>query len=36
VKEYVESHGGIASQPGRRWDVFADLLRSPRLPSGLK
>jgi hypothetical protein len=36
VKQYVESHGGVASQSARRWDVFADLLRSPRLPSGLK
>ena len=23
-------------QPARRWDVFLDLLRSPRLPSGLR
>jgi hypothetical protein len=36
VKEYVEAHGGVVSQPARRWDVFADLLRSPRLPSGLR
>jgi len=36
VKAYVEGHGGVASQPAKRWDVFADLLRSPRLPSGLK
>ena len=36
VKTYVEAKGGTASQPARRWDVFADLLRSPRLPSGLR
>jgi hypothetical protein len=36
VKQYVEAHGGTVSQPARRWDVFADLLRSPRLPSGLR
>jgi hypothetical protein len=36
VKAYVESHGGVVSQPARRWEVFADLLRSPRLPSGLR
>jgi hypothetical protein len=36
VKQYVEAHGGTVSQPSRRWDVFADLLRSPRLPSGLR
>jgi hypothetical protein len=36
VKQYVEAHGGIVSQPARRWEVFADLLRSPRLPSGLQ
>jgi hypothetical protein len=36
VKQYVEAHGGTASQPARRWQIFADLLRSPRLPSGLR
>ena len=36
VKTYVESHGGIAAEPARRWQIFADLLRSPRLPSGLR
>ena len=30
VREYVER------QPGDRWDVFADLLASPRLPSALR
>jgi hypothetical protein len=36
VKQYVEAHGGVLSQPAKRWEVFADLLRSPRLPSGLR
>jgi hypothetical protein len=36
VKDYVEHRGGIVSQPAKRWEVFADLLRSPRLPSGLR
>ena len=36
VKQYVEAHGGGAAQPAKRWDIFGELLRSPRLPSGLK
>jgi hypothetical protein len=36
VKQYVESRGGIASQPDRRWQEFVRLLASPRLPSGLR
>jgi hypothetical protein len=36
VKQFVESHGGTASQPDRRWDEFVSLLASPRLPSGLR
>ena len=35
VKQYVESKGGVAAQPARRWDEFVRLLASPRLPSGL-
>ncbi len=34
VRRYVESHAGTDSQ--KRWQVFAELLSSPRLPSGLK
>ncbi|MBA3260640.1 MAG: hypothetical protein H0T68_14390 [Gemmatimonadales bacterium] len=34
VREYVERHGG--RDPARRWEVFAGLLSSPRLPSGLR
>jgi hypothetical protein len=36
VKQFVESRGGVASQPARRWDEFVSLLASPRLPSGLR
>lgn len=33
VREYVERHGG--DDPTARWEVFLDLLSSPRLPSAL-
>jgi len=36
VKQYVESRGGVASQPAKRWEEFVRLLASPRLPSGLR
>ena len=36
VKQFVESRGGVATQPARRWDEFVSLLASPRLPSGLR
>jgi hypothetical protein len=36
VRRFVESQGGTASNPVRRWQIFGDLLRSPRLPSGLR
>jgi hypothetical protein len=36
VKQYVESAGGVATQPARRWQEFVRLLASPRLPSGLR
>jgi hypothetical protein len=35
VRGYVEAQGGTASNPARRWDVFEQLMSSPRLPSGL-
>jgi hypothetical protein len=35
VRHHVEANGGTAEAPARRWQVFADLLRSPRLPSSL-
>ena len=36
VKQYVERQGGTPDNPQKRWDVFEDLLSSPRLPSGLR
>jgi hypothetical protein len=35
VRRYVEAHGGTSDHPDVRWRVFADLISSPRLPSGL-
>jgi hypothetical protein len=35
VRRYVESQGGTADNPGKRWEVFERLLSSPRLPSDL-
>jgi hypothetical protein len=36
VRAYIERRGGAADQPERRWSEFAELLSSPRLPSGLR
>jgi hypothetical protein len=36
VRRFIESRGGTASQPARRWQEFEKLLSSPRLPSGLR
>jgi hypothetical protein len=36
VRDYVEKRGGTVDRPKDRWKVFADLLSSPRLPSGLR
>jgi hypothetical protein len=36
VRQYIEHRGGTADQPAKRWQEFAALLSSPRLPSGLK
>jgi hypothetical protein len=36
VRRFIESRGGTEAQPAVRWDEFARLLGSPRLPSGLK
>jgi hypothetical protein len=35
VRKFVESHGGTPDNPAKRWEVFAMLLSSPRLPSQL-
>jgi hypothetical protein len=36
VRTYIESRGGTAGNPAKRWQEFEKLLSSPRLPSGLK
>jgi len=35
VRDFVEAGGGTTDHPERRWEVFKQLLSSPRLPSGL-
>jgi hypothetical protein len=35
VRHFVESRGGTADQPDKRWKIFEQLLSSPRLPSDL-
>jgi len=35
VRDFVEAGGGTADHPEQRWEVFNQLLSSPRLPSGL-
>ena len=35
VGRYIESRGGTADRPVKRWEEFAKLISSPRLPSGL-
>ena len=35
VESFVDRQGGTAANSPRRWDVFLDLLRVPRLPSEL-
>ena len=36
VADYVQSRGGTADDPARRWEVFKELLSTPRLPSDLR
>jgi len=36
VRTFIDSRGGVEENPAKRWDEFAKLLSSPRLPSGLK
>jgi hypothetical protein len=36
VRQYVERQGGTPDNPQKRWEIFVDLLSSPRLPSGLQ
>jgi hypothetical protein len=35
ARRHIESLGGAASNPAKRWEEFGRLLSSPRLPSGL-
>jgi len=35
VKRWVEGQGGTVDNPARRWEVFLDLISSPRLPRAL-
>jgi hypothetical protein len=35
VREHVEARGGTPDNPAKRWQEFARLISSPRLPSGL-
>jgi hypothetical protein len=36
VRRYIESRGGSADHPAKRWEEFEHLLASPRLPSALE
>ncbi|HTG35291.1 MAG TPA: hypothetical protein VLB76_20415 [Thermoanaerobaculia bacterium] len=36
VRQYIEKEGGTADHPEQRWQEFARLISSPRLPSGLR
>jgi len=36
VRHYIEKQGGTDERPEKRWELFGQLLSSPRLPSGLK
>ena len=36
VRHFVEARGGTADRPERRWQEFARLISSPRLPSDLR
>jgi hypothetical protein len=36
VRRYIDSRGGSADNPAKRWEEFERLLASPRLPSGLE
>lgn len=36
VKDYIVRNGGAADRPERRWEIFRELLLSPRVPSSLR
>ena len=35
VRRHIEAQGGTATRPAARWEQFARLISSPRLPSSL-
>jgi hypothetical protein len=35
VKNYIEKNGGVATAPGKRWELFTKLLSNPVLPQDL-
>ncbi len=35
VRDWVVAQGGTTDHPARRWEIFVDLISSPRLPKGL-
>ena len=35
IRQHVEKRGGTAKDPEKRWQIFEELLSSPRLPSAL-
>ena len=36
VKSYIERKGGTDENPEKRWELFEDLISTPRTPSGLR
>lgn len=36
VRAYIERNGGVDGAPERRWELFKELLASPKLPSALR
>ncbi len=36
VRSYIERHGGTSEDTERRWQLFAELLSNPLLPSQLQ
>jgi len=36
VRAYVEKRGGTAAEPEKRWQIFTELLSTPRVPNGLQ
>jgi hypothetical protein len=36
VRTYVEKRGGTVTEPEKRWQIFTELLSTPRVPNGLE